>query len=670
MRADRTRVLRWALALGVAALVGRAAWVQLWQHEQWVARGRRQYKADAPLPAPRGTIRDVTGQVLAESREMVTLTLDLQAVRSRDAVARALTRAGAAPAVVRRVGNPAVKTLEVQQRFLPDDVADLQAMRGVTVTPVAERVAAPSEAVRRVVGRATPTRGLDGLEFALDSLLTGRNGTRALLRDARGQALGSPGADGDTAVAGHAVTLTINAALQDIAERALRDAQAATGADGGDVVVLDPRDGAIQALASRRPDPRSTAATALTEPFEPGSTLKPFYAGRLLDLRRARVDEAVPTFNGTMKLGPRTITDVHRAARMTLAEVIAQSSNIGIVQFAARLSAREQYELLRDLGLGTPTGVPYPLEAGGTLREPRRWSQTSAASLAMGYEVAVTPLQLAVAYAAIANGGEVLQPSLLKEITAPDGRVVWRHQRRALRRVFSPAAAAAVRTMLVGVVEGGTSEGAELANFSVGGKSGTARRVQGGRGYAAGAYTASFVGLFPAEDPQLVVVVKLDNPKGAYYGGKTAAPVAKAVIEGALAARGALPDVPRLAASVRPPAESSVRRDTAVAARESLLAEAPAADTGDVPAVVELGQRKAPAPPPPPRAVPDVSGLPPRRAVLALHQAGFKVIWRPQPGATGSTEPAAGTVLKAGAVVRYSGGPASTAASSTGGGGA
>lgn len=659
MRADRTRIVTWAFGLGAAALVGRAAWVQLWQHDQWVGKGRRQYVADAPLPAPRGTIRDVNGQVLAESREMVTLVVDLQNVRNREAVARALTRAGAAPAVVRRVGNPAVKTLEVQQRFLPDDVAELQAMRGVKVTPVAERVAAPSEAVRRLVGRATPTRGLDGLEFALDSLLAGRNGTRALLRDARGLAMGSPDVDGDSAVAGHAITLTINAALQDIAERALRDAQAATGATGGDVVVLDPRDGTIQALVSRRPDARSTAATTLTEPFEPGSTLKPFYAGRLLDLRRARVDEAVPTYNGTMKLGTRTITDVHRAARMSLAEVIAQSSNIGIVQFAARLSPREQFEMLRDLGLGTPTGVPYPLEAGGTLREPKRWSATSAASLAMGYEVAVTPLQLAVAYAAVANGGEVLQPALIKEIAAPDGRVVWTHRRQALRRVFSPAAAAAVRTMLVGVVEGGTSEGADLANYSVGGKSGTARRFTKGQGYAAGAYTASFVGLFPANDPQLVVVVKLDNPQGMYYGGKTAAPVAKAVIEAALAARGALPDVPRLAASAKPVAETAAARlDSSGAPRESLVADVVAADTGDVPVVVQLGEAKAAAPAAAPRPVPDVRGLPPRRAVLALHQAGFRVQWRAQTGGAAGTDPAAGTVLKAGALVRYSAGGA------------
>ena len=647
MRADRTRFLQWGLLVVAVALVGRAGWVQLWQGEYWRNVAIRQQQDTSALPAPRGTITDADGLVLAESREQVMLAIDLKHVRDRRKVARSLTRVGVPAATVRRVTNPAVMWLDLPQRFLPGDVADLQAMRGVRVRRVAERVALPSESARRLVGRATPARGLDGLEFTLDSLLAGTPGTARLRRDARGGTLPTPRTGSDSALPGHAVALTVKQGMQDLVERELLDAMHSTGASGGDIVVLDPRDGAVLALASRRPDPRSTAATALTEPFEPGSTLKPFIAGRLLDLNRARADETVNTYNGTMKLGTRTITDVHRAARMTLTEVIAQSSNIGIVQFAARFAPREQYELLRDLGFGTATGVPYPLEAAGTLREPRRWSATSPASLAMGYEVAVTPLQLAVAYAAIANGGEVLQPGLVKEIRTPEGEVVYQHRRRVLRRVFSPEAAASVRRMLVAVVEAGTSGGAGMPTMRVGGKSGTARRVGRNGRYESGAYTASFVGLFPADEPQFVVVVKLDNPRGeSYYGGRVAAPVAGAVLTGLFAGRNTLGDAPRMVAARRPVPE------TTAAPRESLVADAVTADTGDVPVVVELGTPRAAAPVPPPRPVPDVRGLPARRAVLALHQAGFKVQWRAAPG----TEPAAGTVLKAGSVVRYGAG--------------
>ncbi|MDX2184482.1 MAG: penicillin-binding transpeptidase domain-containing protein [Gemmatimonadaceae bacterium] len=648
MRDDRSRWITGALALAAFALVCRAAWVQIWQHEYWTRKANDQQTTTANLPAPRGTITDATGLVLAESRTLVTIAIDPRAVRNIGALRRGLETARVAPNWIRRATDTTRKWVEIPQRFLPNDIATVQAMRGVRTTPVAERVYLPSESVRRLVGRATPERGLDGVEFALDSLLTGERGTAALVRDARGRTLVSPDGDGDAARPGHTVTLTVNHALQDIAERALADAQSRTGANGGDIVVLDPRDGAVLAMASRRPDPKSLAATAVTESFEPGSTLKPFFAGRLLDLRRARSDEVVNTYNGQMKLGTRTITDVHKAPRMSLREVIAQSSNIGIVQFAARLTAREEYELLRDLGFGTPTGVPYPLEASGRLRPPSQWSATSAASLAMGYEVSVSPLQLAVAYAAIANGGELLQPSLIRRITAPDGRVVWTHARRALRRVLSPEAAADVRRMLVEVVEEGTAGGADLAQFEVGGKSGTARRTGKGGRYAAGSYTASFVGLFPADDPQLVVLVKLDNPQGAYYGGKTAAPVFKAVLEGALASRDASIDRQRVAAQVRAPAESatadSVREVAAAAESRDARGDA----VGDVPAVIDLTQPRGRAPALPARAVPSVDGLPTRRAVFTLHEAGFRVQLTEGAG----VDPAPGTVLKPGSIVR------------------
>src|SRR6476469_1132693 len=302
-------------------------------------------------------------------------------------------------------------------------------------------------------------------------------------------------------------------------------------------------------MASKRQDPRATASTALTEPYEPGSTLKPFIAATLLEKKKARESDVVKTFNGEWAINGRVITDEHPAASYTLADVIRYSSNIGIVQFATRLSAREEYEALRDFGFGTPTGVPYPVEASGTLREPKRWSKQSANSLAMGYEIAVTPLQLATAYVAIANGGGLLEPRLVKEVRAPDGRVLYQHKRRVVRRVLSPDVSRRVRKMLLDVVEeGGTAKLADLETFKLAGKTGTARRTVNGR-YAAGQHIPTFVGLFPAEQPQFVILVKLDNPRGAYYGGLTAAPVTKAVLEAALASRNAALDRGTLARS-------------------------------------------------------------------------------------------------------------------------
>src|SRR6185503_5502837 len=290
----------------------------------------------------------------------------------------------------------------------------------------------------------------------------------------------------------------------------LAEAVAKMGADGGDIVVLDPQQGDVLAMASRRQDVRSTAATALTEPFEPGSTLKPFIAAGLLARARARETDMINTGDGTLELEGRVIRDEHLVGRASLASVLQWSSNVGIVKFAQRLTPREQFEVLRDFGFGTPTGVPYPSEASGVLREPARWSKQSAASLAMGYEISVTPLQLALAYAAIANGGELLEPALVKEVHSPDGETRYRHERRVVRRVLTPELAARIRTMLLNVVERGTAIEADLNQFLVAGKTGTPRRNVDGR-YATQQYNPNFVGMFPGDAPQYVIVVKLTN---------------------------------------------------------------------------------------------------------------------------------------------------------------
>jgi len=430
--------------------------------------------------------------------------------------------------------------------------------------------------------------------------------------------------------------------------------------------VLDPNTGEIRAMASRRKDPASTAAMAIIEPYQPGSTLKPFIAAALLARGKGRVDEVIETYNGTYKTFGRTIHDVHSAPRLSLADVIRFSSNIGIVRFAERLTRREQYEALRDFGFGTPTGIAYPMESAGILREPRFWGPQSPASLAMGYEMSVTPLQLALAYGTIANGGELLEPLLVKEVRDLDGKVIYSAKRRVVRRVLTPQGAAQLRRLLAGVVDSGTAKDAELETFAVGGKSGTVRGMSRGR-YVAGSYTASFVGLFPADNPQYVILVKLDNPKGAYYGGKTAAPVSKVVLEAAIAARDAAIDrnaltrrrnEPVFASKDSGPKASSdtpkAREITVAAGAVDEVSGDSARDPGEntsVPFVVSLtDRRRAPAVPVRIRAIPDVSGMPLREAVHTLHESGFRV--QLTSGANGMTAPEAGTPLRTGSIVR------------------
>ncbi|CAN5594153.1 penicillin-binding protein [soil metagenome] len=663
---SRVGTIHLLLALFVVALLVKTARVQLLDGRRLAARGARQQSATTNIPAPRGEIFDARGQLMAQSRETVKLDIAPKEVRDLHKLRNALVRAHIPAEWVARATDSSRKWVTLPSRYRAEDVASITAMRGVYSTLVIERAYAFSEGTRRIVGRVDADgNAVDGIELALDSLLKGRAGSTTVMRDAHGRRFESPDAPVTPAVQGNSVVLTINQELQEIAERELADAVARMGAEGGDVVVMNPADGEVLAMASHRSDPRATASTALTEPYEPGSTMKPFIAALLLEHGLATETDVVPTHNGRFTINGREISDEHPYPQLQLSDVIRFSSNIGIVQFAERLQARDEYEGLRDFGFGTPTGVSYPVEASGTLRAPVKWSRQSANSLAMGYEIAVTPLQLVAAYVALANGGELLEPSLVKEVRAPDGTVLYRHERRVVRRVVSQSVARRVRDMLLSVVEGGgTAKRADLGAFSLAGKTGTARRTVNGS-YKAGDHIPTFVGLFPADNPQFVILVKIDNPKGDYMGGLTAAPVTKRVLEAALASRDASLDRRSLAASrherapdstahaielsvARPGDTTVVRVDTSSVAIDDTIA--PRTFIATLP----LRARQKPAVLPP-RAVPDVHGFSLRQAVHALHAAGFRV-GLDLKGA-GDTQPAAGSVLPVGTLVHLSATP-------------
>ena len=297
-------------------------------------------------------------------------------------------------------------------------------------------------------------------------------------------------------------------------------------------------------------------ASTFTDPFEPGSTAKLFTAAALLQNRLVDSTDEVFGEGGTWRMPvtrsgrkTRTITDVHvHKGTVTLAEAIGTSSNIAMAKFSLRLTPEQQYEMLRDFGFGTPTGAEFPSESRGTLARPDRWEPMyTRASMAMGYELGVTPVQLAAAYGAIANDGVLMAPTLVREVRDPSGAVLFRREPEPVRRVISAEIAGRLRQYLRGAVgEGGTGGEAQLVNYTVLGKTGTARRFEDGH-YAAGRYTSTFAAIFPADDPQLVVIVKIDNPKGSYYGGRTAAPVTRTMLQQSLASRRVAIDRGRLA---------------------------------------------------------------------------------------------------------------------------
>ena len=669
IRSKRIGLAHAVLAVFAVAILIKAADVQLVQGTRWRARAARQQTAERVVPAPRGDILDATHRVLAQSRETVRLEIAPREVNEPRKLKAALAKLRVDASVITRAIDTSSKYLTVPGRFLAVDAASAIALRGVHSFASLSREDAVSAGTEGLIGHVdADNKAVDGLELALDSILRGQPGSATIVRDPRGQGRESPIEPGTAPVQGNSVVLTINADLQEIAERALADAVARMGAEGGDIVVLDPHTGAIRAMASRRLDPKQTAATVITDPFEPGSTAKPFMAAGLIDRARVTDSDSVDTGNGVLEIKgrPNPIRDEHLVGKAPLADVIRWSSNIGIVKFSQRLTAREEFETLRDFGFGTTTGVPYPTESGGILRAPKSWSMQSAASMAMGYEVSVTPLQLASAYAVFANGGKLVEPALVDEIVAPDGAVRYRHTPRVVRQVVSPATAEKVRHLLLNVVDEGTALQAALDNYLLAGKTGTPRATVRGR-YVIGRYNPNFVGIFPGDNPQYVIVVKLTAPQSSIFAAETAAPVTKAILQAASAARDAALDRGKLASSVVP-----AKRDSA---REPVqLAGSPAASVAGATAVARAADSQpAPhhdatetfavslpmsAPSPAPRVVhpvPDVRGLPLRDAVRSLHEAGFRVrIARASSGgnAPASTSPAAGELTPTGTLVR------------------
>lgn len=685
---SRTRaiIVHGTLVLFALAIVARAVQIQLVDANSWASRADEQQIRDRSVTPPRGQIVDASGNVFVESRELMKITLTPKNYRkfkkrgakksekptdTRVVVRQVLKSLGVPDAVMKKAMDTTRKWVELPELYLPSDVERLIGLPGVTPERVLKRIISAPPSIRGLLGvvrdENTPS---GGIEQELDSLLRGTSGRDSRLSDGRGNLVETPSLTGYDARPGHSITLTINQSLQEIAERELAEGIKRTGAAGGDVVIMDPRDGAVLALAGMRAGKPSITATGIAEPYEPGSVMKPFVVARALDLGRVEADQQINTEGGSWVVAKRKLTDEHKAAFMSVKDVIRLSSNIGAVKIAMQMSEGEEYEALRDFGFGTLTGVPYPAESRGRLPAPK-WQAMTASAVAMGYEVSATPLQLAAAYSAIANNGELLQPVLVREVRDADGKVVFAHERRVIRRAMQPETAALLRTVLASVVDSGTAVAADMATYDVAGKSGTARRVENGR-YDRRSYNSTFAGMFPAQAPQYVLVVRLVDPTASIFGGTVAGRVVNVILQNALATRDASLDRGALAAVSKPlPVKASrpltpkaielAHRDTA--RFDSLRAPAPPpapAIAAPSRVVVTLPLKSAKsagradattdgAPSGELRAVPSVYGLDARQAARALHAAGFHVAL--VVGKSARTKPVAGTLMRAGAVV-------------------
>lgn len=377
--------------------------------------------------------------------------------------------------------------------------------------------------------------GLEGVERRYESHLHGEKRVTVLQRDALGRTVFPKGLAEQNPAPGHSLVLTIDEVIQYITEKELEEAVNRTHAKSGTMIVLDPQTGALLALAiSPRFDPNAVSALgpdrwrnrALTDAYEPGSTMKAIIAAAALEEGVMRPDTMVFGENGRWPIANTVIHDHEKLGWVSFAQVIQKSSNIGAAKTGMGLGDQRLFRHLQAFGFGQRTEIDLPGEAAGLLKSPRDWGRRSVASISMGQEIGVTPIQMVSAIAAIANGGVLMKPYVVSEIRDAQGRVLKQILPQVKRRVISPDTARTVTAILEGVVTDGTGGKAAIAGFRVAGKTGTAQKIDPQTGtYSTSQFVGSFVGYAPADAPRLAMIVVIDEPQGEAWGGTVAAPV-------------------------------------------------------------------------------------------------------------------------------------------------
>ncbi len=541
----RSRLLVAAMGLGFCVLLGRALYIQVIGTDFFQKQGESRYAHSLDLPASRGRIMDRSGQILASSVSVPSIW-----AIPKDVDASPLQRKQLAKLLAMKTQELDLKLASSPKFVWLSRQVDPQVaqqikqlgLKGVFQEGEYKRKYPEGEASAHVVGfTSADERGQEGIELAFQQQLQGRDGSRNVVKDRLGRVVEDIG-ERIPPVNGQDIDLSIDSKVQFFAYQRIREAVAVNKAKAGSVVVLDARTGEILALAnapSFDPNNRRNLSgnqlrnRALTDTFEPGSTMKPLVVALALETGRVTPDTMIKTAPHSLLIGNWSPSDEHVNAELSVAQVIQKSSNIGAARMAMQMQPREMHDMFTQVGLGQRPQIHYPGVVTGRLRPYKSWRPIEQATMAFGYGLSVSLLQLAHAYTVFARDGELIPLSLVKQPDEVQGV-----------RVFSPKTAQAVRLMLqMAAGPGGTSPLAQTQGYSVGGKSGTAYK-QEGKGYALHKYRSWFVGLAPIQNPRLVVAVMVDEPSdGKHFGGQVAAPVFSQVVQQSLRLMGVQPDL-------------------------------------------------------------------------------------------------------------------------------
>lgn len=519
------------------------------KNQALASRAEKQHQKTIILEGERGAILDRNGRILAVNLDIPSIYVSPTSIMDQTAASKQISQAiGTDYVMLKNKMRSGKNFVWLKRRVDPKEVEAIKGLGidGIGLIMESQRYYPKRYLLANILGFAgLDNNGLEGIELRYDRYMRSEKIWQVLEKDALGKTIFPKNQRYREPEKGKDIRLTIDEVIQYISERELDLALEKTSAKSGSIIVMDPRNGEILAMAVRPTfdpnhvdsyQPSDMRNRAITDPYEPGSTFKAIVAAATIEENLVRADELIYCEEGSFSIGGRVMHDHTGHGSILFKDVIKVSSNIGMAKVGMRLGEERLYKYIKAFGFGEKTEIDLFGESPGIIRDPRYWTNESLPSISIGQEMAVTPIQLITAIGAIANGGWLMRPHLLNEVRDQDGNIVFKSSPKVNRRVVSFNSAREMVRMLTRVTErGGTGEKAAVKGYSVAGKTGTAqKKAEDGKGYSAEHFVSSFVGFVPSQDPRLIILVVIDEPEGVSWGGSIAAPVFKNVAEEAL----------------------------------------------------------------------------------------------------------------------------------------
>jgi cell division protein FtsI/penicillin-binding protein 2 len=531
----------------------RLVYLQMIKHDEYAGLAAEKHVYKQPIFAERGTILDANNEVLAHNTPVETVVADATHINNRDAIIPLLRDALDIPASELSEKLDGERRYIVLKREVPIAAAmalreklRVQNLRGIYFERDTTRIYPNASMLCHVIGFTDfEHRGIQGVESSMEEYLHGQDGYRFIEHNRAGQEIVLYRGQERVPRDGYQVHLTVDLNLQNIVENEIDAAVREYNPQKATIILMRPQTGEILAMANRpnfdlnlrsEAKPEQMKNRAIIDMMEPGSTFKIVTAAAALNEKKVRPDTTIFCENGIWNFGGRPLHDHKAYGELSVQDILVKSSNIGAAKLALSIGEQKFYEYIRRFGFGDRTGIELPGEIPGVIRPPQTWSKISITRIPMGHEVGVTPLQMMVAMATIANGGKLVTPRIVKSVTAGDGKTITTFSPTVLRQVISPETAAQVGNALRGVVsDRGTAAAAAVPGFTISGKTGTAQKVDPKGGYEQGKYVVSFSGYLPADHPEFVGIVVLDDAKTSKpelnYGGLVAGPIFSRIAE-------------------------------------------------------------------------------------------------------------------------------------------